>query len=136
MSGYKKLSSTLSNICNTTQLDDSTKCHYAFKNFWGEPWEVKTRSKISIRTNLHYESTTHLDIVPSFRFVQIRINCTQQIPMSFYLQHTLEFTTPQKKLLVTSIFSLFHNVFYCGLSRSFHILVSFSTCNCFQYRHR
>ena len=40
MSGlnYKKLGITLSNICNTTQLDDTTKCHYAFKNFWGEPW--------------------------------------------------------------------------------------------------
>ena len=40
MSGlnYKKLGSTLSNICITTQLDDATKCHYAFKNFWGEPW--------------------------------------------------------------------------------------------------
>ena len=39
MSGlnYKKLGSTFSNICNTTQLDDATKCHYAFKNFWGEP---------------------------------------------------------------------------------------------------
>ena len=39
MSGlnYKKLGSTLSNICNTTQLYDATKCHYAFKNFWGEP---------------------------------------------------------------------------------------------------
>ena len=32
MSGlnYTKLGSTLSNICNTTQLDDTTKCHYAF----------------------------------------------------------------------------------------------------------
>ena len=29
--------STLSNICNTTKLDNATKCHYAFKNFWGEP---------------------------------------------------------------------------------------------------
>ena len=39
MSGlnYLKLGSTLSNICNTTQLDDATKCQYAFKNFWGEP---------------------------------------------------------------------------------------------------
>ena len=39
MSGlnYKKLGSTLSNICNTTQLDNATKCHYTFKNFWGEP---------------------------------------------------------------------------------------------------
>ena len=39
MSGlnYKKLGSTLSNICNTTQLDDATKYHYAFKDFWGEP---------------------------------------------------------------------------------------------------
>ena len=39
MSGlnYKKLGSTLSNICSTTQLDDATECHYAFKNFWGEP---------------------------------------------------------------------------------------------------
>ena len=39
MSGlnYRKLGSTLSNICNTTQLDEATKCHYAFKNFWGEP---------------------------------------------------------------------------------------------------
>ena len=39
MSGlnYLKLGSTLSNICNSTQLDDATKCHYAFKNFWGEP---------------------------------------------------------------------------------------------------
>ena len=39
MSGlnYKKLGSTSSRICNTTQLDDDTKCHYAFKNFWGEP---------------------------------------------------------------------------------------------------
>ena len=38
MSGlnYKKLRSTLSNICNTTQLDDTTECHYALKNFWGE----------------------------------------------------------------------------------------------------
>ena len=33
-----KLGSTLSNICNSTQLDDATKCHHAFKNFWGEPW--------------------------------------------------------------------------------------------------
>ena len=42
MSGlnYKKLGSTFSNICNTTQLDDATKCHYAFKNFWGEPCSV------------------------------------------------------------------------------------------------
>ena len=43
MSGlnYKKFGSTLSNICNTTQLDDATKCHSAFKNCWGEPckWE-------------------------------------------------------------------------------------------------
>ena len=41
MSGlnYLKLGSTLSNICYSTQLDDATKCHYAFKNFWGEPWK-------------------------------------------------------------------------------------------------
>ena len=40
MSGlnYKKLGSTLSNICNTTQLD-ATECHYAFKIFWGGPWK-------------------------------------------------------------------------------------------------
>ena len=39
MSGlnYLKLGSTLSNICNTTQLDNATECHHAFKNFWGEP---------------------------------------------------------------------------------------------------
>ena len=39
MSGlnYKKLRSTLSNIYITTQLDYATKCHYPFKNFWGEP---------------------------------------------------------------------------------------------------
>ena len=39
MSGlnYLKLGCTLSNICNSTQLDAATKCHYAFKNFWGEP---------------------------------------------------------------------------------------------------
>ena len=39
MSGlnYFKLGSTMSNICNSTQLDDATKCHHAFKNFWGEP---------------------------------------------------------------------------------------------------
>ena len=38
MSGlnYLKLGSTLSNICNTAQLDNATKCHHAFKNFWGE----------------------------------------------------------------------------------------------------
>ena len=38
MSGlnYLKLGSTLSNICNSTELDDATKCHYAFKNFSGE----------------------------------------------------------------------------------------------------
>ena len=44
MSGlnYLKLGSTLSNICNTTQLDDATKCHYAFKNFWGEPWPIRS----------------------------------------------------------------------------------------------
>ena len=43
MSGlnYKTLGSTLSNICNTTKLDDATKCHYAFKNFWAEPCLVK-----------------------------------------------------------------------------------------------
>ena len=43
MSGlkYKKLGSTLSNICNTTQLNEVTKCHYAFKNFWGELWYIK-----------------------------------------------------------------------------------------------
>ena len=39
MSGlnYLKLGSTLGNIYNTTQLADATKCHYAFKDFWGEP---------------------------------------------------------------------------------------------------
>ena len=39
MSGlnYLKLGSTLSNICNTTQLGNATKCHHTFKNFWGEP---------------------------------------------------------------------------------------------------
>ena len=39
MSGlnYKKLGRTLSNICNTTQLEHATKCHYVFKNFWREP---------------------------------------------------------------------------------------------------
>ena len=39
MSGlnYLKLGSTLSNICNSTQLDNSTKFLYAFKNFIGEP---------------------------------------------------------------------------------------------------
>ena len=37
---YLKLGSTLSNIkfCNTTQLDNATKCHHTFKNFCGEPW--------------------------------------------------------------------------------------------------
>ena len=39
---YLKLGSTLSNICNTTQLDDATKCHYAFKNFWGEPCNTQS----------------------------------------------------------------------------------------------
>ena len=37
---YMKLDTTFSNIYNTTQPDDATKCHYAFKNFWGEPWCV------------------------------------------------------------------------------------------------
>ena len=39
MSGLNclKLSSILSNICNTTQLDNATKCHHGFKNFLGEP---------------------------------------------------------------------------------------------------
>ena len=39
MSGlnYLKLGSTLSNICNTIQLDNTTKCHHAFKYFRGEP---------------------------------------------------------------------------------------------------
>ena len=37
---YLKLGSTLSNICNTTQLDNATKCHHAFKNFWGEPCDA------------------------------------------------------------------------------------------------
>ena len=40
MSGLNcmKLGSTLSNNYNSIQFDDATKCHYAFKNFWGEPW--------------------------------------------------------------------------------------------------
>ena len=44
MSGlnYEKLGSTLSNICNTTQFD-ATKCHYGLKNFWGEPWPIRSR---------------------------------------------------------------------------------------------
>ena len=44
MSGlnYLKLGSTLSNICNTTQLDNTAKCHHAFKYFWGEPWVENT----------------------------------------------------------------------------------------------
>ena len=63
MSGlnYLKLSSTLSNICNTTQLDDATKCHHAFKNFWGEPWFengscwVKNEvTRSNVRKNLVY----------------------------------------------------------------------------------
>ena len=43
MSGldYLKLGSTLSNICNTTQLDSATKCHYALKNFWENPAAVQ-----------------------------------------------------------------------------------------------
>ena len=51
MSGlnYLKLGSTLSNICNTTQLDDATKCHHAFKNFCGEPWyKVKSLKAFSL----------------------------------------------------------------------------------------
>ena len=35
---YMKSGSTLRNVCNTTQLDDATKCYYAFKKFWEEPW--------------------------------------------------------------------------------------------------
>ena len=51
MSGlnYLKLGSTLSNICNTTQLDNATKCRHAFKNFWGEP--CSTLSKILMCVN-------------------------------------------------------------------------------------
>ena len=47
MSGLNclKLGSTLSNICNTTQLDSATECHYAFKNFWGEPWKAFGNNK-------------------------------------------------------------------------------------------
>ena len=50
MSGlkYLKLGSTLSNICNTTELDDATKCHYAFKYFWGEPW-IRFSNTINIK---------------------------------------------------------------------------------------
>ena len=42
MSGlsYLKLGSTWSNIYNTTQLGNATKCHYAFQNFWGEPCNI------------------------------------------------------------------------------------------------
>ena len=60
MSGlnYKKLGSTLSNICNTTQLDDATKCHYAFKNFWGEPrhgsiWYHLTHNHLRSYAHIH-----------------------------------------------------------------------------------
>ena len=52
MSGlnYLKLGSTLCNICNTTQLDNATKCHYAFKNFWGEPlYQKKKKKKIDVQ---------------------------------------------------------------------------------------
>ena len=51
---YLKLDSTFSNICNTIQLDNATKCHYAFKNFWGEPCSnvIKTRSR-SIKASRH-----------------------------------------------------------------------------------
>ena len=49
MSGlnYLKLGSTLSNICNTTQLDNATKCHHTFKNFWGEPCGTSVCTKLS-----------------------------------------------------------------------------------------
>ena len=35
-------SSTLNNNCNATQLDKATKCHHAFKNFWGDPYSRLT----------------------------------------------------------------------------------------------
>ena len=49
MSGlnYLKLGSTLSNICNSTQLDNATKCHYAFKTFCGEPC-INLRGDLSL----------------------------------------------------------------------------------------
>ena len=62
MSGlnYLKFGNTLSNICNTTQLDDATKCHYAFKNFWGEPctWSEITESMNKCPATLHIDLCT------------------------------------------------------------------------------
>ena len=77
MSGlnYKKLSSTLSNICNTTQLDDATKCHYAFKNFWGEPRRSKTNNQIlnhSTGSNSLILDLTLSKISPSFYMFAVK----------------------------------------------------------------
>ena len=54
MSGLNcmKLRSTLSNICDTTQLDDATKYHYAFKNFRGEPSILHQTSSVLRRSPL------------------------------------------------------------------------------------
>ena len=55
---YMKLDSALSNICNTTQLN-TTKCHYAFKNFRGEPCNPYYHGR---QFNMHF-----LRIIPLFR---------------------------------------------------------------------
>ena len=72
MSGlnHVKLGSTLSNICNTTQLDDASKCHYAFRYFWGEPCLGTTFFSLS---TYRYEK---LKIIMLMRYIINRIiNC-------------------------------------------------------------
>ena len=72
MSGlnYKKLGSTLSNICNTTQLDDATKCHYAFKYFWLY-WLALSFSLVHnhVHSNLQFDYVVVLSFIEEMRFL-------------------------------------------------------------------
>ena len=64
MSGlnFLKVGSTLSNICNTTQLGDASKCHHAFKNFWGESCHPSSKitGEMSSPSKKNWEKFTEL----------------------------------------------------------------------------
>ena len=141
MSGfnYLKLGSTLNNICNTTQLDDPTKCHYAFKNFWGEPCserfqQNKARAFLSLAEG-HSHSTRALSEPPSKRnqkpwminplpnhkildvtklkaFVDDKINVAQMMISVFDRVENIVNGKRRK-----CIFSFSHNVFYLSQTK-------------------
>ena len=144
MSGlnYLKLDSTLSDICKTTQLDDATKCHYTFKNFWGEPCYWMFWHDSWPHTTWHW--ITFYFPISILIFTQFKTILQYDFFLTLYHEIST-FNNPEKrkllktplekdKMLVTSIFSFSHNLFYSPHHKILFLSpIYFVICKCFQF---